>query len=190
MASIVGICNRALQALGAAQITALTDGSKNARSLNTAFYEVRDAELRDHPWNFAIQRFQLAASATPPPFGFDNSVPLPTGWVRVLPPDANWYVNNRDWIIEGQSILTNESVPLDVRCVMKVDDPNLMDPLFRMALAWRLATELCEAITQSNTKKQACATGYASTIASARKTNAIEKVPIEAADPTWITQRY
>lgn len=189
MAAEVDICNRALQKLGAARITALTDQSVNARACSTAYAICRDDLLREHPWNFAIQRFQLAASATTPAFGPANAYPLPTGWLRVLPPDPFQNTNDRDWIIEGGQLLTDDPSPLNIRIVMQVTDPNLMDVTFREALASKLAYELAEPLTQSNTKKQAAAAMFKDDIAQARKVNAIEKVPQAAVEDTWITSR-
>lgn len=188
-ASIVEICNRALQKLGAARITSLSDQSTNARAVSQAYYRVRDAEFRKHPWNFAIQRFQLAASATPPAFGPTNSFPLPAGWMRLLPPDPFLNTNDRDWTIEGNQVLTMGGAPLNVRCVMKIEDTNLYDPLFDEALASKLAYELAEQLTQSNTKKEAAAGDYKVAIAEAKKVNGIEKVPQDSVEDTWITAR-
>jgi hypothetical protein len=190
VASVVDICNRALQKLGAIRIDSITDtGSLAARELNAAFEFIRDSELRDHPWNFAIQRFQLAASGTAPSFGPSNAYPLPTGWMRVLSPDPRFNGNDRDWIIEGNSILSDDDSPLDVRCVMQVTDTTKMDPLFREALSARIAYELCEKLTQSNEKRQAAAADYKEIISRAKKVNAIEKVPEEPVDDTFITCR-
>lgn len=189
MATEIDICNRALQKLGASRITSLHDQSVNARACLTAYFVCRDQLLRTHPWNFAIQRFQLAASTTAPAFGPTVSYPLPTGWMRVLAPDKLQNFNNRDWIIEAGCILTSDSAPLDVRCVMKIEDTNLMDVTFREALASKLALELCESLTQSNVKKQACADDFKNAISEAKKANAIEKVPQSAPEDKWITTR-
>ena len=51
MPSVVDICNEAMDLLGAATITALTENSKEARLCNRRFSTVRDATLRSHPWN-------------------------------------------------------------------------------------------------------------------------------------------
>ena len=189
MASVVDICNRALQKLGAPPIQSLGDASVSARALSIAYDPVRKAVLRAHPWNFATQRFQLAADATPPLFDYTNAITLPTGWLRVLPPDPKANVNDRDWIIEGNTLLTDDAVPLNLRCIMDVSDTTLMDPCFEEALSAKLAFELCEQITQSNEKKQGCAGDYKNAIEDAKKCNAIEKVPQEACDGTWITSR-
>lgn len=189
MATETDICNRALQKLGASRITSLTDQSVNARACAAAYYTCRDDLLREHPWNFSIQRFQLAASPTAPAFGPANAYPLPTGWLRVLPPDPFLNSNDRDWIIEGSQLLTDDGAPLNVRLVMQITDPNLMDVAFREALASKMAFELSEQLTQSNTKKQACAEMFKADIAEARKINAIEKVPQAPVDDTWVTVR-
>jgi hypothetical protein len=205
MASEVEICNRGLQKLGAKRITSLTDGSVNARACLTAYAILRDAELRKHRWSFAIQRFQLAASPTAPLFGRQAEYPLPAGFLKLLDPDPDWNYtgtfsgNATDWngagnaddlIIEGRSILTNMTAPLNVRLVMQIIDPNLMDPLFRESIAAKLAEELCEELTQSNQKKESARTDYKEAISAAKKANAIELPPQQAPTDTWITTRF
>jgi hypothetical protein len=150
---------------------------------------LRQAELRKHPWSFAIQRFPLPASATPPSFGVANYFPLPTGWLKVLPPDPIDNFGDRDWIIEGGKIVSNASAPLNVRLVMDTTDTTLMDPAFCEALSARMAFEMCEALTQSTSKQQACVTAYKDAVAEGRKANAIEKVPQDAPVDDWITTR-
>lgn len=203
MASVVEICNRALQKLGAQRITALTENSKNARACLTCYEALRDAELRKHRWSFSIKRFQLAASATAPLFGRQTAYPLPAGALKLLDPDPNWNFsgdyassntgNNNsalDFIIEGTEILSDQAAPLNVRLVMKQDDPNKMDPLFREALAAKMALEMCEEITQSNTKKESLREDYKTAIADAKKANGIEVPPQMPPIDSWLTARF
>jgi len=207
MASDVEICNRALQKLGAKRITSLTEGSNNARACQTCYGILRDAELRKHRWSFSIQRFSLAASPTPPLFGRQNAFPLPAGFLRLLDPDPDWnfsgatggsLVGNNtlsvdsfvDFTIEGGSILTDVEAPLNVRCVMQIVDPNTMDPLFREALASKMAQEMCEELTQSNEKKAACLQDYKDAIADAKKINGIELPSQQPPLDTYITARF
>lgn len=189
MASKVEICNRALQKLGAKRIVSLDDDSVTARACNVAFEPVKLAELRDHSWNFAVKRVSLAANATAPEFGPQNSFPLPSDFVRLLPPDAQLSLDELDWLIEGRNIFTNDSAPLQIRYVSDVTDPNIMDSLFREALSSRLALELCEQLTQSNTKKADIKAEYKENIGEARRTNAIEKPAVMPPDDSWITVR-
>lgn len=189
MASKVEIANRALQILGAKRIVSLTEDSRNARAINAAFEPVKRAELRKHPWCFAIRRVQLAASSTAPAFTKGNSFPLPSDFIRLLPPDPEDNMNDLDWNIEGRNIITNDSAPLDVRYIYDVTDVNEMDVLFRESLAAKLAEQLCEEITQSNTKVATAGVFYKDVLAEARRTNAIEKVSDEPPEDEWVTCR-
>ena len=53
MATQVDICNLALRRLGAQEITAIDDGSKNADHCNAFWTYIIDEVLDDYPWNFA-----------------------------------------------------------------------------------------------------------------------------------------
>ena len=189
MASNVAICNRALQRLGAKRITSLTENSVNARTMNVAFEPVRDALLEKYPWRFAIKRTQLAASATTPDFGKARAFPLPSDFIRLHTPYPETNYNDRDWEIEGNEILTHDSAPLDIRYIALITDPNEMTPLFREALSLSLAEEICEEITQSNTKLVNITAARKLIIREARASNAFQTIANEAPDDTWITVR-
>lgn len=189
MASEVGICNRALQKLGAKRITSLTEDTANARSCNVAYESIRDAELRAHPWVFSIERAELAADSSTPAWGRANSFQLPSDFLMIANdyPESN--DNAKDWVIEGQKILTNDSDPLYIRYVKRVTDTAVMDALFVEALSARLALELCEEITQSNSKKESLRADYDLAIKTARKRNAFSNVSAVPPDDEWITVR-
>lgn len=189
MATNVEIANRALQKLGAQRITSLSDNSRNARAVNAAFNIVRQEELRRHTWNFAVEREQLAADATAPAFGKATYFTLPSGCLRLLAPDPELNLNDLDWQIEGRKIATNDTAPLDVRYIDDITDPQQMDALFREAFASKLAMELCEEITQSNTKKDKATEDYDWAIAEAKRTNAIERTALDPPDDVWVTTR-
>lgn len=211
MSSSVEIANHALQLVGAARIQALIDNSKSARSVNTAYDRCRRAELRRHTWSCATRRASLATSATAPPFGRANQYPLPSDFVRLLPPDpgSNLFSYgdgtplifsstsaspDRDWQIENDGngnkvIVTNTGAPLFIRYVFDLQDPNQMDDLLRDALAARIALEIVEELTQSNEKKDFAMTFYKDVIAEAKQTNAVERVPsVPVLDP-WLAAR-
>ncbi len=61
MASVVDICNGALNQLGATTILSLTEDSKNARLCNSRFTQVRDAVFRSHPWNCLQKRTRTSS---------------------------------------------------------------------------------------------------------------------------------
>lgn len=189
MASVVEICNRALQKVGAPAITSLSDNSKSARECNVAYEPVRDALLREFPWKFAIKRVSLAADATDPDFGRATAFSLPADYIALLPPYEDTNFEALDWIVEGGKLLTNDSAPLPVRYVSKITDPNLMDPLFREALSAYIADEICEALTQSNSKKLTCENVKKETIKKARQAGSFESTVSLPPEDTFLTSR-
>lgn len=189
MTSVVEICNRGLQKLGAKRIVSLSDDSVNARACNFAYNALRLAELRAHPWACAIKRAALAASPTPPLFNRPKAYPLPADYLRLLPVDPELVSPYNDWQIEGREILTRDDAPLEVRYVFDLTDPTQMDALLREALSARIALELCEELTQSNTKIQNLRTDYTLAIREARRVNAILNVSAKPPEDEWITAR-
>ena len=187
--SEVSICNSALQKLGAGRITALTDDSEEARECNTCYESMRDAELRKHAWNFAIARATLPAETYDPDFGPANSFPLPSDFLRLLPVDPEDVTNTNDWRIEGKKIRTNDSAPLYIRYIYRVEDPNEFDSIFREMLACSIALQICEKLTSSNQKKAAISEEYKSWRAEARRINAFENIAQEPPPDTWDTAR-
>lgn len=189
MASEVDICNRGLQKLGASRITSLLQDTPNARSCNTAYPNLRDKLLRSHPWRFAITRATLAADATEPDWGKANAFQLPSDCLRVLAPYPEDNLNSHDWEIEGRKIYTDDSDPLYIRYIKREEDPNQFDALFAECLSALIALELCEEITQSNTKKADLKEDYELSIREARKANAFESISAAPPEDEWITKR-
>ena len=124
MASIVDICNGALNQLGATTILSLTEDSKNARLCNSRYTQVRDALFRSHPWNCLQKRIELAADSVAPAWGFSYQYTLPADCLRllvILDYDSNYKV-------EGRKVLSNTS-SMKILYVARVTDPNEYDEL-------------------------------------------------------------
>ena len=84
MASVVDICNSALNLLGASTITTLTEDSKNARLCNQRYEPIRNRTFRSHAWNCLTKRVQLAKDSAAPVVEFANQFTLPSDCLRVL----------------------------------------------------------------------------------------------------------
>ncbi|WP_282609468.1 hypothetical protein [Pelagibius sp. Alg239-R121] len=185
MTSRVEICNRALDKLGSAPIVSLQDNVKSARACARMFDGVRDAELREHYWNFAVVRKSLPALEEVPVYGFARQYQLPGDCLKVIevyPPG--------DWKVEGRRVLTDLPAPLRISFVQRAADASEFDALFVEALAARLAVELCETLTQSNTKKRMALDDYAQAIRRARRIDAIEGTPDALEETSWIKARF
>jgi len=204
--SSTDICNRALQKLGAKRIATLNDASPSARAVNLAYDIVRRAELRKRVWNFSIQRASLSADAIPPSWGRQNSFTLPPDFLRLaesypeqLTNDVNVvgvtvaftaeFTGMKDWVIEQNKIVTNDDAPLEIRYVQDITDTTLFDPLFSEALSTAIAFEICEELTQSNTKKQAMGQHYLAIIDEAKLANSMEVAPADPPPDTWLAAR-
>lgn len=187
--SDVAICNLALQKIGAARIASLSDADENARACNACYELLRDRELRSNRWKFAIKRATLAPHSTTPDFTYLYAFLLPSDCLRVLFPARtalDWKIENH----EGDpAILTNDGDTLEIRYVARVTDPTKFDALFVESFACKIAWHLCEAITQSNTKKDSVLNEYKMAIAEARRMNAIELGVLKQPVDEWLTAR-
>lgn len=188
-ATVVGICNRALQKLGASRVEALTEDSKNARACNACYEPLRDSLLRTYRFKFSILRATLAADAVAPTWGRSNSFQLPTDFLAIAPRYEEDNASRSDWEFEGQKILTNDDAPLYLRYVTQISDPTVMDALFRELLSTTMALEMCEELTQSNSKKESLRNDRNEILAAARRAGSMETQPSTSPDDDWITAR-
>ncbi len=148
--SEVDICNQALMKLGAKpRINALTEDSDNARLCNTFYDSVRDAVLRSHPWNCAIERKQITALATDPIADYDKQYQLPTNpWcLRVLQVGTIIQQPVR-WTVEGRKLLTDINSPKLVY-IKRITDTNEFDTLLVDVLVLKLALKMAMPLTNS-----------------------------------------
>ena len=145
MASIVDICNGALNQLGATTILSLTEDSKNARLCNSRYTQVRDALFRTHPWNCLQKRIALAVDTTAPKWGFSYAYTLPADCLRllrILDYDSNYKV-------EGRKVLSNTS-SMKILYISRVTDPNEYDELLRETISASLGADIAFGITSNN----------------------------------------
>ena len=193
MASKVSIANRALTKLGDQRILLLSDDNNAARTLNSMFDDVRDAEIRRCRWKFAIKRDQLVALVTAPSWGFKYQYPLPSDFLGLVQVGEFYVRTGRagktPWSVEGGNILTDFEAPLKMRYMARIDNPALYDPLFVEVLACKLALEACEALTQSSGKKQAASEEYKFAMSEAVRQDAIENPPDELPQGSWLDSR-
>ena len=198
MPSVVDICNEAMDLLGAATITALTENSKEARLCNRRFETVRDAVIRAHPWNVAITRATLAKDAAAPAFGFTNQFTLPTDpyclrvlsfWNSNVDSDVAAYDSQVMFKIEGRKVLSNEG-SCKITYLARVTDTEQYDPLLSSTIAHKLAAETAYAITGSNSVTQGMQQLYELRLKEARSIDAMEGVPDKLIADDFINIRF
>lgn len=186
MPSSVDICNRALSRVGEARITSLTEDTKQARACNSAYALVRDEVLRAHPWNSAITRASVAKLSDAPVFGYDNQFQLPSDCLRMV----EIFDSRLPWVVEGRKLLCDEGSPISIRYVRREEDTNQFDAMLVSAIAARLAVELCEELTQSNTKRERALVEYQHILSRAKMADGQEQSPMPLEEDDWINARY
>lgn len=152
--SVVGIWNRALQLLGCNSVQKTSDTSKNALECLKCYDPILESVLSAHPWRFAtVNSPGLAADSPVPEWGRANSFSLPTDYLNACadyPEDSSLCT---DYEIQEGRIYTDNDAPLYIRYIAKITDPAKMPAYFRELLAHEMALAMCEALTQSNSKK-------------------------------------
>lgn len=128
-----------------------------------------------------------------------NIFMLPCGFLREAPQNpkagsTNWLGASgaapySDSVWEGEYFISSESKPIVFRFVADVADVSRMDPLFCNGLAARIALEVCEELTQSDTKLQNIGAQYSKFMGEARVINGIEVGPVEQAEDDFIACR-
>ena len=198
MPSVVDICNEAMDLLGAATITSLTENSKEARLCNRRYETVRDAVLRAHPWNCALTRKTLAQDSDSPEFGFTYQYTLPTDpyclkvlsfWNSNVDNEIAAYDSNVMYKIEGRKILSNEGT-CKIVYISRVEDSEQFDSLLSSTIAHRLASETAYAITGSNSVSQAMFALYQDRLREARSMDAMEGYPDKIQADDFLNIRY
>ena len=153
MASVVNMCNSALNLLGASTISALTDDTKNARLCNQRYEPVRNRVFKSHAWNCLHKRVQLAQNSTAPVVEYDYAYLLPSDCLRVLKihnGTTDSIATNLDYKIEGRNIVTDIDTIFLIYIALDTD-PNNYDTYLRESISHQLAADLCYAITNNAT---------------------------------------
>ena len=153
MASVVDICNSALNLLGASTISALTDDSKNARLCNQRFEPVRNRVFRSHAWNCLHKRVQLAQNSTAPVVEYSHAYALPSDCLRVLKihnGTTDSIASALDYKLEGRNIVTDEGTVFIIYIALDTD-PNNYDTYLQESISHQLAADLAYAVTNNAT---------------------------------------
>ena len=144
--SRTSVANEALIMIGKTTLSDIdSDTSTEAKVALLAFDPTRQDLLRMHPWNFAIKRIALAASATDPVFRYDKAYNLPSDCVRVLAVE-----DSQDWKVEVnngvQAIVCDQSSPINLLYVADITDDTKWDASFHKLFVYKLAADMVFAL--------------------------------------------
>ena len=179
------ICNLALLRVGQPVIGDITEASDPAITCRKFYTETRDELLRQHPWNFAMGRKELAASTTTPDFEFTYSFPLPADCLRVL----SLYYTDYEWVIEGKNLLTNLDT-VQIKYIKRITDSGIFPPDFTEALSIKLAQKIAAYVTQNLKLSQLLYEEFEMVLARAKAADAQEGSYQAFETSTIINSRY
>lgn len=198
----VDLFNRACILLGENPVASPTEDTKRARTLLAIYDSTRDALLRGYRWGFAMKRAALPALSTAPLHQFARQFQLPSDFLR-LDFVGDYFVglsmtdyrgtDESEYAIanaaSGTVIESNQSAPLNIRYIARIDVEGYFDALFAEAFAAKLAVDTADAITESGKAKQNAELAFGRAIQSAIATNAIERPPVPLPDDSWVVSR-
>ncbi|HXF44856.1 MAG TPA: hypothetical protein VNK91_01940 [Burkholderiaceae bacterium] len=174
MSSDVDICNMALGHVGVSrEINSLTEGTTEADQCRRYYAPTRDAMFRDHDWPFAQRYVTLGLVANNPNDDWGYAYRYPSNCVRlvkfVLGARANvtrvpYELAHDD---AGKLIYTDQADAV-VKIIAVVQNSELYDPAFVIALSWRLGAELAIPLSRSEKERDYAYKRYLTEFAVAR----------------------
>ena len=192
MASETSIANLALRLVGGTRITSRTQGTPNANAIDDIFDEVRDS-LLEFPWNFATKRVKLAASTTPPTFGFDNAYALPSDWLYTISVHDNdaavGTLNYRHEQVASQNVISTNSSDVYMTYTYREQNPNLMPASFRVALSSALARDVSITLANSNVLEDQLSKRADRDLGKAKSIDAQGSFPVPRPRGSWANSR-
>ncbi len=169
------IANKAFILLGSAnRIASFSDSSPLAAQVADLWdVNVRDI-LAEHPWKFALARAEVQRDAdwTPATAEALYRYTLPSDCLRWLPPDAG----DADFFEaqeEGGKLISDSEGPVVIRYIADVRDISRWHANFVNALAYRLAYELSESVSASQSQRDRMQVGEEKEIKKAKRNNAL-----------------
>jgi hypothetical protein len=150
------ICNLALTHIGNDTITDINDTADSNARICKLFYEpTRDLVLREYPWNFA-KRVKLGvaiAGVTVPGWTYFYAIPSECLFIRAIYNTATYGAASPDKYEKmlnpdtNTLLIATNTENAYIEYTAAVTDPNLFEPAFVKALAYRLAAEIAEKLT-------------------------------------------
>ena len=191
MSSVIEICNMALFRIGVGQrIDDLEEASAAAEKCNAFYEHSRDFVLRaDNDWGFATAFADLAEVEVNPDQRYEHAYAVPVDCLRIRRLTSAEYPRV-DWQCEGDRyyygypripqigynvingagnrLIATNAKPARLEYTLKVTEPELFDPVFVSALAWKLAGNIAPALSKDPGVAASCDAQYMMEIMRAR----------------------
>ncbi len=198
MASLVDICNLALQRFGGQTITALDQASPSARACNLFWPNVRDSALRDYPWNFCMKQAQLVAVAneTDPEWSYIYQYPADCLRIKRLYNETTVAdVNPVKYIVRAAPTGSGKRIYANLPGAYmefhsRITDTTQYDPEFVDAIAWRFAADLSVPLSDDKNLREHLLKVYAAVLEGAIRADANEGAEDPQYDNQYLAARF
>lgn len=213
-ASAIEISNRALGRIGIDQlIESFDDPNNRARECRLHYAPCRDEVLQDFPWNFAQRCVALAPTADVTIPGWLYAYNYPADCVKisrvtnaggqrvlgfvsseilnydVLLPSKSPFQVMAHPTIDGKRIILTDVPQAYAWFTTEVTDPSQFPPLFRSAVAWRMAMELALAMRAATALYNNAAQQYGWSVSQAQVGSLAEETPDRYPDSQSVAAR-
>lgn len=192
MADKLQIYNQALLNVGQEPLVTLDDDVESRRILDIAWAGATEQALNEGDWNFAKKTVLLTASASPPSVGFAYAFDYPADWLRTvwISPDRRTGYGYTDYEDAGGLISAgNGSLYLNYISNASLATPAVWPVMFWKYVAWRLAYETVEKLTNSTTKMQQLEKPMKEALSYARNIDARNEQNKVIASGSWMRSR-
>jgi len=182
--SELDIFNAALTLIGQPTLTSPSEESASGRRCRSQYAGVRDAILQEHTWNCAIQRVSLTLLTDTPAWGYSYQFQLPTDWLR---PERS-EDRDDDFKIEGRKLLANSST-FNITYVCRLTNVADMDEWLKQAIKYRLAAEICNALSGNPKLAESLMLLYQETVDKAKLVDAASAPLTTMTSTRWVEAR-
>jgi len=181
--SKIEIINRALLKLGEPPVSSLNDTAFGT-SYEMIFQDVKNLLLSSYPWRFAAVRKRLSRNEEKYGERFMYQIPADCLLLlKVCLSSVNAYE------IANGAIVVDEANGIDIEYVKRVDNDDILPPLFREAMAAKMAAELAMRLKHSVSIKEVFDNEFYNLIRQAELSNEIIKSVERLADNSWVSVR-
>jgi len=169
--------------------------SRAARAFRDVWDMTRDATLRAHLWNFAVDPAgrQLTADGafTAATLGdHSHRFALPEDYLRLDLQRLRPENLRRDVRVSRRYIYANDAGPIHIAYVARVEAVGEWDELFCNAFAWRLAAATTKRITGGAPAAAGLMQEFRAAVLEAKSIDGRENPPEEIEDTDWVASRY
>lgn len=179
------ICKLSLDLLQGGSVSDITSATTSMTSIeevcNRWYDHTRRKLLRQHPWNFAIKRAELAASDTAPLFGATAQFPVPADFLRLLRvvDEDNRIISSDAYFFENRQLMLRWAEDDVARIIYITDEEDVtkFDDLFVDLLAVEIAMSIAYLVTQNNSNIERLASIRKTLISAAKSIDGQEQPP-------------